>query len=72
MVMPLPLLAHLKHRHRKLTAGEETRLLAVHRDQVWFGQLAERAFLTQHTEHRPGIDLTIENKEVERRLKTCR
>ena len=49
MVTPLPLLPVLKHWNRELTAGEEARLLTVHRDQVWFGQLAEGAFLAQHS-----------------------
>src|SRR5688572_20121666 len=61
-------IAHLEHRYGELTTGEEARLLTVHRDQVWLGQLAEGAFLTQHSQHRAGIDLTIENEKVQRRL----
>ena len=36
--------------------GEEARLLAIHRNQVWFGQLAIRAFSAQELEHGRGVE----------------
>ena len=49
-------IAGLKNGYRKLTTGEEARLLIVHRDQVWFGQLAEGALSAQQLEHCRSVD----------------
>src|SRR5947207_697901 len=53
----------LDDRDRELTAGEKTRLLTVHGDQVRLGQRAERSVSLQCLYHAGHV--TTQNKKVE-------
>ncbi len=53
----------LDYGHRILTAGEEARLLTVHRDQVWLGESAQRALCLQGAYH--GGHIAAQDQKVE-------
>ena len=66
MVIAVAAAAALNYRNRKFAAGEEARLLAVHRDQIWFRQFAQRALCLQHANHGRGVDPPIEDEQIKR------
>ena len=64
MIVTVPVAA-LHHRHRKLAAGEETRLLAVVGDQVRFGERLEEALLLERLDRDAEAFIAIEEEQVE-------
>src|SRR4029077_3191057 len=58
-------LAGLHDGERKLAARQETGFLAVHGDEVWFGQDLEQVLGLQGANHRPEMDIRTEEEHVQ-------